>query len=160
MEQKSNSRRTDFNYFLNGFGNKKKILISIFAFTIFWQRRHHAAAEMRKRLLPFLLQLHITATDLSSGTKFLSWIFTSACIKWWHFYNQTRLATTTRHKIFSAILHIFWRENFSNSQRLVSHGAIIAFHSMTATSSKQEKKEAKQTEIQRFFSLWFFSLFF
>ena len=24
MEQKSNSRRTDFNYFLNGFGNKKK----------------------------------------------------------------------------------------------------------------------------------------
>ncbi len=46
--------------------------------------------------------------------------YTSALIKWWHFYNQTRLATTT---FFSFFLHFFggwlWRKTAVSHERLL-----------------------------------------
>ena len=72
-------RTADFNCFLNGLEKTDfhlcYVVLALCAFSD-WKSKHQT-------------------TEFRVLETFLSWIFTSACIKWWHFYNQTRLAATT-----------------------------------------------------------------
>ena len=98
-------RRTDFNCFLNGFSKKRKKGEKRIFF--FFCADFHLSAFIFAASQIALAASSTSATDSGEKTNrffwhqkatFLSWIFTSACIKWWHFYNQTRLAATITRK--------------------------------------------------------------
>ena len=99
--ENSTWRRTDFNCFLNGFLKKRKKGETVSFFLCWFSSFCFYFCSIPNSLGGIKQQQRTQERRtefLAPKATFLSWIFTSACIKWWHFYNQTRLAATITRK--------------------------------------------------------------